>query len=143
MNPDILRRIELVGVLDRVKTSQTRGLTALFDNARIGRLIEQEAIDGAAAYRTPVNNDSRAFIRGDLTTLKATIIAALARTPDRATQFHLEDARDQITKILDPKFERPVQGGLAQAAGNGVEGSDNDVINPEICFPDYAIRLVP
>src|SRR5207244_9682075 len=51
INPDILRRMEPVGVLERVKTSQTRVLNTLFANARIGRLIEQEAIDGPAAYR--------------------------------------------------------------------------------------------
>src|SRR5262249_55195992 len=51
VNPDILRRIEPVGVLDRVKTAQTRVLNSLFDNARLARLIEQEAIDGAASYK--------------------------------------------------------------------------------------------
>src|SRR5262245_17449096 len=180
VNPDILRRIEPAGVLDRVKTSQTRVLSALFDNARIGRLVEQEAIDGPAAYRptdffadvrkgiwselsaaqvkidayrrnlqrsyldlfdqklngrAPVTNDTRAFMRGELATLKGTLAAALAKTRDRATQLHLQDAQDQIAKILDPKVERPnpAPGGPPQAAGNGYD----DV---EICFPDYAIR---
>src|SRR5262249_26450450 len=138
VNPDVLRRIEPVGVLDRVKTSQTRVLTTLLENARIGRLIEQEAIDGAAAYkatdfftdirkgiwselnapqvridayrrnlqrsyldvlndklngRTPANNDIRAFVRGELATLRNTIAGALGKTSDRATQLHLQDAR--------------------------------------------------
>jgi hypothetical protein len=51
INPEILRRIEPVGVLDRVRTGQQRVLTSLLSSARISRLVEQEALDGAAAYR--------------------------------------------------------------------------------------------
>jgi hypothetical protein len=50
LNAEILRRIEPVGVLDRIEASQTRVLNALLNSARINRLVEQEAIDGAAAY---------------------------------------------------------------------------------------------
>jgi hypothetical protein len=185
VNADILRRIEPSGVLDRVKTAQTRVLSTLFENPRVGRLIEQEAIDGAAAYRptdffadvrkgvwselgapqvkidayrrnlqrsyldlfndklngrAPVTNDERAFMRGELSTLKGTITIALGKTADRATQLHLQDARDQIARILDPKFERPNVGPAGQpAGGNGFDG-DDDLFSPEICFPDYAIR---
>jgi hypothetical protein len=185
VNPDILRRIEPSGVLDRVKTAQTRVLNTLFENARVNRLIEQEAIDGAAAYRptdffadvrkgiwselaapqvkvdayrrnlqrsyldlfndklngrVPVANDERAFIRGELSALRATITAALGKTADRATQLHLQDARDQIARILDPKFERPNIGpAVPVLVGNGFDVED-DLASPEICFPDYAIR---
>jgi len=51
INPDILRRIEPVGVLDRVRTGQQRVMNSLLSSARIMRLVEQEALDGAAAYR--------------------------------------------------------------------------------------------
>jgi hypothetical protein len=40
-----------VGVLDRVRTGQMRVLNSLLSSARITRMVEQEAIDGAAAYR--------------------------------------------------------------------------------------------
>jgi hypothetical protein len=50
LNEDILRRIEPVGVLDRVEASQSRVLNALLSSARVSRLVEQEALDGAAAY---------------------------------------------------------------------------------------------
>ena len=186
VNPDILRRIEPAGVLERLKTSQIRVLNTLFDNARVGRLVEQEAIDGTAAYRpadffaemrkgiwselsapqvkidayrrnlqrsyldvfseklngrTPVTDDSRAFIRGELATLKSVITQALAKTGDRTTQLHLQDARDQIAKILDPRSERPntVPAAQPQAPGNGLDDGDDGWLNPENCFPDYAI----
>jgi hypothetical protein len=51
VNPDILRRIEPVGVLDRIRTGQLRVLNSLLSSARIARLVEQETLDGAAAYR--------------------------------------------------------------------------------------------
>ncbi len=50
LDPDILRRIEPVGVVDRIETSQTRVLGSLLSSARVLRLVEQEALDGAAAY---------------------------------------------------------------------------------------------
>jgi hypothetical protein len=51
INAEILRRIEPVGILDRVRTGQMRVLNSLLSSTRIARLVEQEALDGAAAYR--------------------------------------------------------------------------------------------
>ncbi len=50
LNEDVLRRIEPVGVLDRIEASQTRVLNSLLSSPRVLRLVEQEALDGAAAY---------------------------------------------------------------------------------------------
>ena len=51
LKPEILRRIEPSGALARVNTAQERILNSLLNNARFDRLVEQEAIDGAAAYK--------------------------------------------------------------------------------------------
>ncbi len=51
LKPDILRRIEPSGTLLRVNAAQERVLNSLLGNARFNRLIEQEAIDGMAAYK--------------------------------------------------------------------------------------------
>ena len=51
INPEILRRIEPVGVLDRIRTGQVRVLNSLLSSARINRLVEQESLDGTTAYR--------------------------------------------------------------------------------------------
>ena len=50
VDPDILRRIEPAGALERIRASQTRVLQTLLSPSRLGRLVEQEVIDGAAAY---------------------------------------------------------------------------------------------
>src|SRR5215470_13922293 len=51
LKPEILRRIEPSGALARVNLAQERVLNSLMSNARFDRLVEQEAIDGVAAYR--------------------------------------------------------------------------------------------
>ncbi len=51
LKADILRRIEPAGALARVNQAQERILNSLLNNARFDRLVEQEAIDGIAAYK--------------------------------------------------------------------------------------------
>ena len=51
LKPEILRRIEPSGAVARVNAAQERILNSLLSNTRFDRLVEQEAIDGAAAYR--------------------------------------------------------------------------------------------
>ena len=51
LKADILRRIEPAGALARVNAAQERVLNSLLSNTRFDRLVEQEAIDGMAAYK--------------------------------------------------------------------------------------------
>jgi hypothetical protein len=50
LKPEILRRIEPDGALSRVRQAQLRVLSSLLSNARLARMAEQEALDGAGAY---------------------------------------------------------------------------------------------
>jgi len=45
--------------------------------------------------------------RTELRALAASISAAMAKTTDHETKAHLEASRDEIAKILDPKFAPP------------------------------------
>jgi hypothetical protein len=188
IKPEVLRRIEPSGVLDRIKTSQQRVLSSLMSSTRFARLVEQEAIDGATAYRPTdflvdvrkgiwreldaatvridayrrnlqrayleimadklngrqaVTDDQRPFIRGELRALDVSIRSALAQVADRATRLHLEDARDQVAKTLDPKFAPPAP--TTQTLPFGIPGLDEatDPLGDETplgCWPDYAVR---
>ncbi len=178
LRPEVLRRIEPSGALTRIRTAQLQVLNSLLSAQRFDRLVEEEAIDGAAAYRPAefladlrkgifgemygtsvkidayrrnlqrayldlistrlngpqrANDDQRPMFRGELKTIAADAGTALARAADRDTRLHLEDLRDQIAKILDPKFQQanptPAQLTLPPA-------SDRD----ENCWPDYAIN---
>jgi hypothetical protein len=163
IDTQVLRRIEPVGALNRIRTSQQNVLNTLLQPARLQRMIEQEALDGPAAYRpvdflqdlrrgvwteldalqvnidpyrrnlqrthldllsdrlngrAPVNDDQRAYYRGELRSLNASIAAAIPKAANRPTRLHLEDSRDMIARILDPKFA-PVAPAPQGARGGG------------------------
>ena len=180
VKPEILRRIEPVGVLDRVRTGQQRVLNSLLSTARLARLVEQETLDGAIAYRpldfladvrkgiwsevyttappeidayrrnlqrayveTLANringaqaavDDARAFFRGELKTLDTDLQTALNRTTDRETRLHIEDARSQIARALDPSVQE-----AAAAARATTDDLFDPSIAPDLCWIDYSI----
>jgi len=47
--------------------------------------------------------DYRGLLRAEMNDLSRQLATATARTSDRTTRAHLDDARDQIRKMLDPK----------------------------------------
>jgi hypothetical protein len=90
----------------------------------------------------------RGLLRGELRTLRGQVVAAIPAVTDRASRLHLEDVRDQIDEILDPRAMR--QRGGAGRGGViilGLQGEDTkfDFANdpfmkqPDSCWPDYAI----
>jgi hypothetical protein len=107
------------------------------------------------------SGDEKPMYRAELRTLKSSIDAALPKTSDRETRAHLEGARDQIAKILDPRFA-PAQlatGSLLRIFGDqwsgqppypsSVDGNEFQEGSPfanapweqmENCWPDYAIK---
>jgi hypothetical protein len=179
IKPEILRRIEPSGTLDRIRTSQQRVMATLLAESRINRLVEQEAVDGVTAYRATeffadlrraiwrevdtasvqidpyrrnlqrayldamsdkinsrISGESRPLARGELRTLDTSVRAAIAKAADRTTRLHLQDVRDQIARILDPKFAPPTAP-LNLPIILGLDGSDDSLG----CWIDYAIRV--
>jgi hypothetical protein len=96
IQPEILRRIEPVGVLDRVRAAQQRVLNALLNPARLGRLVEQAALDGKSAYK-PIEflGDLR---HGIWRELSAADSAAIAIDPYRRNlqRAYVDTLRDRI-----------------------------------------------
>ena len=180
LRPEILRRIEPAGALARIRTAQLQVLNSLLSPQRFGRLVEEEAIDGSAAYRPSefladvrkgvfgelyapsvkidayrrnlqraylelistrlngtqrVTDDQRPMFRGELRTIAADAGAALARTTDRDSRLHLEDIRDQVTKILDPKYQLANPNPVPQLTLP--LGDRSDIF----CWTDYAIGV--
>jgi hypothetical protein len=84
-------------------------------------------------------DDARALARAELQALSTSINAAMPRANDRLTRAHLADARDRISKALDPKFAPPAA--PAGAGGfPGFPGVDGDDDPPQSCWPDLIIR---
>lgn len=196
IDKEILRRIEPVGALNRVRNAQNSVLNNLLSSSRFARLIEQQALDGIAAYNaadfladvrsgvwgelnaprvtidayrrnlqrsyldianTKINGaaqtvpqglppgfaamfvtsgDERAFYRAELRAISASAGAAAARASDKATRYHLEAVRDQVSKILNPEGGRPAATNFDSAAIEFLE----KYLNPTSCFPDYIIK---
>jgi hypothetical protein len=169
LNGDILRRIEVEGAIRRINQQQSSVLGQLWNDRRLERIIEFDAVDGngngasysladylgdirggiwselaapnvkidavrrelqrsyvtqAAAKINPppvtlpagipaqfaqqlgparATSDIRSMFRAELRSIDAAARSALGRTTDRTTRAHLEDVRDQIDRILNPK----------------------------------------
>jgi hypothetical protein len=98
----------------------------------------------------------RALLKGELRSLRAQLVSTIPSATDRASRLHLEDSRDAIDEILDPRAMRTRP--AAAAAGGGGRGfSDSlraldssarfDYENDPFlqrpvtsCWPDYVIR---
>jgi hypothetical protein len=93
--------------------------------------------------RAAVNDDQRPFIRGELRALNADVAKAMVRATDRATRMHLEDVRDQIAKILDPKFASPAPTSSPIPFIFGPFNADGEEQRDESlsCWPDYSLRI--
>ena len=76
VDKDIIRKIEPIGVLNRVRNAQNSTLNNLLSSARFARLIEQQAVDGDAAYQpAEFLGDVRNGVWGELNAPKVTIDA--------------------------------------------------------------------
>lgn len=81
---EILRRIEPIGALNRVRNAQNVVLNNLLSSARFARLVEQKTLDGTAAYHPA---DFLADVRGGVWTeldSPAPVIDAYRRNLQRA-----------------------------------------------------------
>ncbi len=100
VNTDILRRIQPVGVVNRVRTAQNSVMNSLLNANRLDRLVEQAALDPAASY-TPVQmlGDMRAGIWSELTTPTRPI--DVFRRNTQRVYLETIDARLNRTNISD------------------------------------------
>ena len=162
LKDDVLRRVEGVGAMDRIRRYQVGAVNMLLDPQRLARMMEAEVMDGGETYTcaemlddlhdgvwgelatgaaigpfrrnlqrgylerlewlmteepAPVpsffasfgftnidvsQSDIRAFVRGELDTLRREVSRARNRTSDRMTRLHLQDLQARIDDILDP-----------------------------------------
>ncbi|MFQ5570808.1 MAG: zinc-dependent metalloprotease [Rhodothermales bacterium] len=162
LNQDVLRRVEGVGAMDRIRRYQVGAVNTLLDPQRLARIMEAEVMNGDDTYTcaemltdlrtgiwselrngaaidpfrrnlqrgylerleflmtreaSPVpsffasfgftnidvsQSDIRAYVRGELETIKRDVNRAMTRTRDQMTRLHLRDVLVRIDDILDP-----------------------------------------
>lgn len=160
LDTSIFDKIESAGSVERIRAYQTRTLNNILNFGRMGRMIENEALNGNNAYpfmemmedlrgglfqelrggeaidvyrrnlqrayverleylmteeqgaprrfgsRTNINvsqSDIRPVVRAELKTLDSALRTATGRTRDRMSKFHIQDLRERIDLILNPK----------------------------------------
>ena len=88
------------------------------------------------------SGDEKPLYRAELKSLNAAIGTALAKASDKETRAHLEGTRDQIAKILDPKFALPAAGapGSNRAFSEQLDPFFTPPDQLGTCWPDYVIR---
>lgn len=72
---------------------------------RMGALMTEEIkpTDKSTTYYNVAQSDLRALVRGELTALRSTLLAAKARPVNTETKYHYEDCIKRIDLILNPK----------------------------------------
>jgi hypothetical protein len=88
----------------------------------------------------PGTEETRPLFRGELKALSASVSAAAGRAADRITRVHLEDIKDQIARVLDPKFA-PAASAAPRPIFSFGAGAEAWPENADSCWPDYRIKL--
>jgi hypothetical protein len=116
--------------------------------------IYLDTIDNRLNGNVEPTAEVRALFKGELRTLRGQLVAAIPTVTDRATRLHLEDSRDSIDEILDPRAMRTRAAAVAGGGNRGFTDSarildssarfdyENDPFlqQPTSCWPDYVIR---
>ena len=84
------------------------------------------------AGAAPANQ--RWLYRGELKVLTADITRSLPRVADRTSNMFLTEVKEQIARILDPKFAMPTSSLLALPIRRGLDSN-----NPESCWQELTI----
>ena len=145
IRPEILRRIQPTGIIDRVRTAQAGVMGQLLQAARLDRMAEQATIDGAAAY-SPLDflTDLRAGVWSELAK-PGTAINVYRRNVQRAYLDNM-DARlnggssDEVRALVKGEL-RALDAQLQSALG----GASDEVTRRHLsdCRDEIAAILNP
>ena len=104
IRPELASRIEANGMIQRINRAQTRVLTALLDDGRLNRLLEQEALNENTAYPLAEMLDD----------LRRGVWAEVYATRPEADAFRRELQMDFLTQINGKLNARPTAEAPAQ-----------------------------
>jgi hypothetical protein len=100
IQPDILRRIQPTGIIDRVRTAQAGIMGQLLQGARLDRMAEQVALDGDKVAYSPLQF---------LTDLRAGVFSELA-TPGAAINVYRRNLQRSYLDNMDQRLNAGAAG---------------------------------
>lgn len=114
LNPDILRRLEHAGAVERIRAYQELAVQRLLNHARLARLIEQQEFLGSNTYTpTEMLDDVRSMVWGDLTSGRA--VDTYRRNQQRA---YLAQAAYLLNQAENDGWQPPSSGDLRVSRNN-------------------------
>jgi hypothetical protein len=116
IRPDILRRIQPTGVIARVGQLQSGIISNLLQSARLDRMAEQAALDGAAAY-SPLEF---------LTDLRAGVWSELAK-PGTAINIYRRNLQRSYLDNMDNRINTPGSDEVRSLARGEVKALDKQL----------------
>ena len=120
IDKEILRRIEPIGALNRVRNAQNSILNNLLSSSRFARLVEQQALDGQAAYAAPeFLADVRSGVWSELSATKP-MVDAYRRNLQRA---YLDIVNNKLNAPATPTPQGLPAGFAAMFLSSGDERS--------------------
>lgn len=127
---------EMLGALRKGVWAELGAAQVNFDPVR--RNLQQSWLDAMNARlnqgAAPAN--LRWMFRGELKALDGEAQRALARTTVRDSRMYLEDVRDQIARILDPKFAAPASSNASTTLRRALEAMNAESL---ACWHDLQI----
>ncbi|MBI4542721.1 MAG: zinc-dependent metalloprotease [Gemmatimonadetes bacterium] len=139
-DPEILRRIEPTGHVERIRTAQSALLTTLFQDGRLSRLAEQAATAAAGAPAYSIADLLRDVRRGVFSELSAPRVTldAYRRNLQRAF-VELMDAKLNTPLAARPAPGSPLPGAAAPAVPR--PGDARALVRAELRDLDASLRL--
>jgi hypothetical protein len=127
--------------VDAYRRNLQRAYLELINDRLNSRPVVTGTAPTAGALGAPFNliDDARGLFRAELRAIAARITAKLASSTDRATRAHMDDMKDRIAQILDPKVLLPA-GGTGIAAGARPSWDEPPAeMEEDGCWPDFAV----
>lgn len=135
LNEDILRRIESDGMVDRFSGSQARVFRTLLNDARLGRLVEYEAMADFVSEHNGAGQTATPYTVADLmSALRSSVWGELSHTNPQVTVFRRSLQRvfiSTMAEYLNPDGSRNssdaspiVRAELSELAGDIAQSSE-------------------
>jgi hypothetical protein len=130
LDPDLLRRLEHAGAVERIRAYQELAVQRLLNHARLARMIEHEAFLGDATYRpADMLDDTRAMVWREIRERRS--IDTYRRNLQRA---YLDQARYLLHEAESDHWEPPASGNLR------VSRNDDPPLNADLHIGQSDIR---